>query len=54
MQGPTQYGGYTARWLGGKVAGWVGGWAARAPPPPPKDQNKPCRIISHSLHRQLF
>ena len=28
MQGPKQYGGYAARWLGGKVAGFV-------PPPPP-------------------
>ena len=24
-----------AGWLGGRVAGWPGGWAARAPPPPP-------------------
>ena len=32
MQGPTQYGGYVARWLGGWVAGrlarWLCGWAA--------------------------
>ena len=38
-----------AGWLGGRVAGWPGGWAARAPPPPlpppqplpPTDRNTP-------------
>ena len=36
MQGPTQYGGNMARWLGGKVADWVAGWlGGKSPPPPP-------------------
>ena len=49
MQGPTQYGGCTARWLDGKVAGgvarwpggWVAGWLARRPEPPPPTHPHP-------------
>ena len=41
VQGPTQYG-QTVGWLGDKVAGWLGGWAAgRLEPPPPPAPSPP-------------
>ena len=38
-----------AGWLAGRVAGWPGGWAARAPPPPssPLTGTRPMIIPKH-------
>ena len=63
----TQNGGYTARWLGGKVASWVarwpggrlagwpGGWLGGQSPPPPPPRSDPWggtfRLLQCNLQR---